>query len=136
MYSQILILAVLSTVAVSQDITVKVRIVAPDLDFTPPAVIVSVPIGSTVLDAMELAAGENTLYRFGGTNFGPLGWLIQTYGGISNDLQANTCWFFYVKHRGGNGFRPNKGVSTYLLTVEETIVTFRYELDTELCREF
>ena len=85
---------------------------------------------------MELAAGENTLYRFGGTNFGPLGWLIQTYGGISNDLQANTCWFFYVKHRGGNGFRPNKGVSTYLLTVEETIVTFRYELDTELCREF
>ena len=136
MYSQILILAVLSTVAVSQDITVRVRIVAPNLDPTPPAVIVSVPIGSTVLDAMELAAGENTLYRFGGTNFGPLGWLIQTYGGISNDLQANTCWFFYVKHRGGNGFRPNKGVSTYLLTVEETIVTFRYELDTELCREF
>ena len=136
MYSQILILAVLSTVAVSQDITVKVRIVAPDLDFTPPAVIVSVPIGSTALDAMELAADEDILYRFSGTKFGPLGWRIQTFAGISNDLQANTCWFFYIRHRGGFRFRPKKGVSTYLLTVEETIVVFRYELDTELCREF
>ena len=83
----------------------------------------------------NIAAAKNTLYRFSGTNYGYRGWLIQKYAGVSNDLEENTCWFFYVRHRGGHGFRPNKGVSKYLLTVEETIVTFRYELDTKLCRE-
>ena len=134
MYSHLLILAILSTIAVSQDIRVKVRIAAPSLNFKPPPIWVSVPIGASALDAMELAAGENTLYRFGGTNFGPFGWLIQTYGGISNNLAANTCWFFYARNRGGTEFRAKEGVSTFILTVEESIVLFRYELDTELCK--
>ena len=135
MYTRILILAVLSAVAVSKDIKVIIRIVGPDLNTTPHAVSVSVSVGTPVLRAMELAAAKNTLYRFSGTNYGYRGWLIQKYAGVSNDLEENTCWFFYVRHRGGHGFRPNKGVSKYLLTVEETIVTFRYELDTKLCRE-
>ena len=136
MYIHILILSLLTTVVLSKDIKVIVRVIAPDLNTTPPAVPVSIPVGTPVLRAMELAAAKNTLYRFSGTNFGSRGWLIQTYAGISNDLAANTCWYFYIRHRGGNGFKPNKGVSKYLLTVEETIVTFRYELDTEFCKVF
>ncbi|KAI6645704.1 hypothetical protein LOD99_12967 [Oopsacas minuta] len=133
----ILTLLVITYSSAQTEITITVNIQAPQFTPNPPPITVSVPIGATALEAIELAAGQNSQYRFGGTNFGPgLGWLIDTYNGLSNDLQANTCWFFFIRQRGGEAFKPNKGVSTYLLSVEETIISFRYREDTEFCIEF
>ena len=101
----------------------------------PEAVDVIVLIGTSVKQVMVEATNQNSRYGFGGTYYPDLGWLVEKYDNVSNDLDRNFCWYFYVKTLyDKEPEKETKGVSNCLLTVNATLVIFRYELDKEYCK--
>ena len=92
-------------------------------------------IGTSVKQIMAKAASGNARYEFGGTYYKDKGWLIEKYDNVSNDLSNNYCWFYYVKTQYDK--QPEKqtiGVSNCLITVNATLILFRYEVDKVYCR--
>lgn len=84
------------------------------------------PYTSTAMDIMELAVDEGREYRFEATYFGVSigGYFIDTVNGTSGN---DSCyWFFYIQPPGGDDFKPQIGVSTYI-PGENFIFTLRYE---------
>ena len=136
----ILFLTVLSTFFISNlnaDITVTILLKYTSNKTEPVPIRVTIPVNSTVLYAMSLAATENVRYRYGGTYYGTdWGWLIEKYDSVSNDLETHYCWYFYFELSRGKPSKPTEGVSNYLLSENETFVIFRYEFDEEYCKAF
>ena len=101
---------------------------------SPKPVQIYVLIGTSVFQGMTEVARQNNRYEFGGTYYSDKQWLIEKYDNVSNNLDTNYCWYFYVKTEfDKQQEKPDIGVSYYLLTVNDTFVTFNYELDKVNC---
>ena len=114
---------------------IKVTISLETQATNPPPLELDVAYATPVISMMEEAAGVDSHYNFGGTYYGSMGWLIQMYDNIENDLVAHNCWYFYVQLPGEPQIKPNVGVSAYQLVIDETMVTFKYEFDV-YCQEY
>ena len=89
---------------------------------------VTVPRGSNALTVLELAVDVRREYRFSTTYFGQaLGYFIDTINGTTSDLQQSCFWFFYTKAANSDPYKPNFGVSNFLIPVSNTKILFQYE---------
>ena len=86
-----------------------------------PPLELDVAYATPVISMMEEAAGVDSHYNFGGTYYGSMGWLIQMYDNIENDLVAHNGWYFYVQLPGEPENQPNVGVSAYQLVKDGTV---------------
>ena len=114
---------------------IKVTIALETQATNPPPLELNVAYATPVISMMEEAAGVDSRYNFGGIYYGTMGWFIQMYNNIQNDLIAHNCWYFYVQLPGEAQNKPNVGVSAYQLVIDETVVTFKYEFS-EYCQEY
>ena len=78
----------------------------------------SVPVGSTVYDAMNMLA-SSTNFSFSATLYSGLGYFVDEINGIKN--QNGSYWTLYV-----NGTYSNVGASTYVLRNGD-IIDWKYQ---------
>lgn len=81
---------------------------------------VQMPDGSTVYDLMTHLKKTDVL-DFTGTNYGTLGYFIESIGGISSDPKARLYWIYAI-----NGHKATTGISTYPLHSHD-IISWNYE---------
>ena len=85
---------------------------------------VNVKEGSSVYEAM-FAMQEQTDFTFSGTNYGSLGFFVESIEGIQNDTLKGKYWIYYI-----NGKKAQMGISQYIIQPND-IITWTYE-DEEL----
>ena len=120
-------------IAYSTGTKVTISVVSDPVD--PAPLTLDVAYSTTVIEMMKVASSINSQYGFGGTYYGSLGWYIEMYNNIENNLATHYCWFFYVQLPHGNATKPDVGVSVYHLMVDGTDVTFKYEYNVG-CKEY
>ncbi len=76
--------------------------------------------GSTVYEAM-LWMQENRGLQIEGTQYGNLGFFVESIGGIENDKRGGKYWIYYI-----NGAKAQMGISQYVIQPND-IITWKYE---------
>lgn len=111
----------LPTVEIDNNANVPISFLVPSLSLD---VALNVKEGSSVYDAM-LAMQKQTAFTFTGTNYGSLGYFVESIQGIKNDTRNGKFWIYYI-----NGAKAQMGISQYIIQPHD-IITWTYE-DEEL----
>ena len=76
--------------------------------------------GSTVHDVMQFLAAMQGL-EFVGSEYGDLGFFVESIGGIKNDKLKGKYWIYYI-----NGEKAKIGISNYIIQPND-IIFWKYE---------